>query len=134
VVAIGPQGLNLLLKVEATNPNSFTLSAEAVTAKARLDNRFDMGAVSITQAIVLPPNIPTMIDVPMTMPWTDVKGLALLASTPKPVPYVVEGKVKIGGERLNVDVPFSIPGTISRDQIIAAAAKGLPGFPALAPQ
>lgn len=129
VVAVGAQGLEVALEVEATNPNGVTLSVQSVTARAKLDGRWDMGAVTIAKPIVLPPNAPAMIDVPLTMPWTDLNGLATLVSAPKPVPYSVEGSAKIGGEHLNVDVPFTLTGTISRDQLVGAAMKALPGVP-----
>ena len=131
VTAVGVTGLSLLLRIEATNPNRVTLSAQSVTGKARLDGKWDVGTVTISKPIVLPPNVPTMIDVPMTMPWTDVTALGALASATGPVPYVVEGTVSVGGEKLNVDLPFSISGTITREQIANAALRSLPAIPGL---
>ena len=130
VTAIGPQGIELLLLVEAVNPNRFTLTAQSFTGKATLDGKWEMGSVTIDKAIVLPPNVPTPIEVPMKLPWTDLRALTALAMSPRPVPYAVQGSAKIGGDRLNVDVPFGIVGTITREQIAAAAMKSLPGaFP-----
>ena len=106
VTAVGVTGLSLLLRMEATNPNRITLSAQSVTAKAKLDGKWDVGTITISKPVVLPPNAPTMIDVPLTMPWTDVSALGALASATGPVPYVVEGTVAVGGEKLNVDLPF----------------------------
>lgn len=132
VVAVGSQGLELLLKMEALNPNKITLSCQSVTAKAKLDGKWDLGTVTIAKPIVLPPNnVPTMIDVPLTMPWSDVKTLGAIASANRPIPYAVDGTVSIGGERLNVDVPFHMEGTITREQITNAALKGLPAIPGL---
>jgi LEA14-like dessication related protein len=131
VVAVSPAGLDVLVKVEALNPNTVTLSAQALTAKARLDNKWDMGQVTINKPVVLPPKVPTTIDVPLTLPWADMRALTSLAAAQKPVPYVVDGTVRIGGERLNVDVPFALSGTITREQIAAAALKGLPTIPGL---
>lgn len=132
VTMVGPQGLELLVRVEATNPNSVTLSAQSMTGKAKLDGKWELGQVTIAKPIVLPPNnVPTMIDVPMTMPWTDVQALATLASQNRAIPYEIDGSVAIGGERLNVNVPFRMTGTITRDQIAAAALKSLPNIPGL---
>ncbi len=131
VTAVGPTGLSLLLRMEATNPNRITLSAQSIVAKAKLDGKWDLGTVTISRPIALPPNTPTMIDVPMTMPWTDVKALGALAAAPGPVPYVVEGTVTVGGERLHVDLPFSLSGTVTREQIVNAALKALPTIPGL---
>jgi LEA14-like dessication related protein len=131
VTAIGPAGLEVLLKVEATNPNSITLSAQSFTGKAKLDGKYEMGTVTVDKPVTLPPNTPTMIDVPMTIPWTDAKVLASLVSVQRPVPYVVDGSVKVGGERLQVDVPFTLSGSITRDQMVGAAVKSLPVIPGL---
>ena len=131
VTSIGPGGLEILLKVEATNPNSFALSAQSFTGKAKLDGKYEMGTVTVDKPVTLPPKTPTMIDVPMTIPWTDAKVLASLVTVQRPVPYVVDGSVKVGGERLQVDVPFTLSGSITRDQMVGAAVKALPVIPGL---
>jgi LEA14-like dessication related protein len=131
VTAVSPAGLSLLLRMEATNPNRVTLSAQSVTGKAKLDGKWDVGTVTIAKPVVLPPNVPTMIDVPLTMPWKDVTVLGALATAPGPVPYVVEGTVTVGGEKLNVDLPFSLSGTITREEIANAALRSLPTIPGL---
>jgi len=121
-------GIDIVVKVEATNPNSVTLSAQSFTGKAKLDGKYDLATVSVTKPIVLPPKTPTMLEVPMTMPWSDATALAALASAQKPVPYVIDGMVTVGGESLNVSIPYSLSGTIAREQIIAAAMKSIPGL------
>ncbi len=129
VTALGPAGASLLVRVEATNPNRVTLSARSVTAKVKLDGKWDLGTVTIPTPVVLPPNAPTMVDVPMTLPWSDLRAVGALAATPAPVPYVLEGTFAIGGEKLNVDLPFTMSGTLTREQVIGAALKSLPGLP-----
>lgn len=131
VAAISPAGIDLVLKVEATNPNSMTLSAQSFTGKAKLDGKWDLATVTISKPVVLPPREPTMIEVPLTMPWQDANALIAMSTAQKPVPYVVDGTVKVGGESLNVDIPYSVSGTISREQIAAAAMKSIPAIPAL---
>lgn len=132
VTMVGPAGVTMEVKVEAMNPNSYALTAQSITAHARLDGKYDLGTVTVPQAIALPAEKPTEITASMTMPWADVQTLAGLMGTQRPVPYSVEGTAKIGGEKLNVDVPFAVTGTITRDQIIGAAARGLPAIPGLA--
>lgn len=131
VTAIGPLGLDVLLRLEATNPNRVTLSTQSVTGKATLDGKWDLGTVTVAQPIVLPPNAPTMIDVPMKLPWSDVKALGALATATGPMPYTIEGTVSVGGEKLNVHLPFRIAGTITREQIAGAALKAMPSLPGL---
>lgn len=131
VTAVGPAGFDILVRIEATNPNRVTLSAQSFTGKARLDGKWDLGSVTITKPVVLPPNAATMIDVPMTLPWTDVKALAALATATAPVPYVIDGTAAIGGETLSVSLPYSISGTLTREQVVGAALKALPVIPGL---
>jgi LEA14-like dessication related protein len=131
VTGVGPAGLDVLLRMEATNPNRLTITAQAVTGKAKLDGKWDLGTVTIAKPVVLPPKTPTMIDIPMKLPWTDMKALAALASATGPVPYVVDGTVTIGGENLKLDLPFHVSGTVTREQIGAAAMKGMQGLPAI---
>ena len=131
VAAISPAGLDLVVKVEATNPNNVALSAQAFTGKAKLDGKWELATVTISKPVSLPAHQPTVIDVPLTMPWQDVNALIAISAAQKPVPYVVEGTVKIGGDSLNVDVPSSISGTITREELAAAAMKSIPAIPGL---
>lgn len=131
VTAVGATGVDILLQIEATNPNRVTLSAQSFTGKARLDGKWDLGSVTVTKPVVLPPNVATTIDVPMSLPWADVKTLAALASATGPVPYTIDGTVTVGGERIAVNLPYSISGTITREQVAGAALKALPVIPGL---
>ena len=129
VTAVGVTGIDLVVVVEATNPNGFTVTAQSFTGKARLAGKYDLGTVTVQKAVVLPSKAKTTIEVPMTMPWADVQTLGTLLASPQPIPYAIDGTAKIGGENLNVDVPFAVTGTITRDQIGAAAMKGFPAIP-----
>lgn len=131
VTSVGPQGLGVIVHIEATNPNRIELSAQSMTAKATLGGKWELGTVTIAKPIVLPSHTPTMIDVPMTLPWSDLKTIAAVASAPGLVPYKIDGTVAVGGERLNVNLPFSMTGTLSRDQVIGAALKSIPVIPGL---
>lgn len=131
VAAISPVGIDLIVQVEATNPNRVTLSAQSFTGKAKLDGKYELATVTVSKPVVLPPHQPTMIDVPLTMPWQDANALIAMSTAQRPVPYVVDGTVKVGGESLNVDIPYSVSGTITREQIAAAAMKSIPAIPGL---
>jgi LEA14-like dessication related protein len=131
LVGLGPTGAELVVVVEATNPNRVTLSAQSVTAHAKLDGKWELGTVKIDKPIVLPPNTPTAVETAMTLPWSNMNALGALATAQRPVPYVVEGTVTVGGESLHVDLPFSVSGTLSKEQIAAAALKSLQNIPAL---
>jgi LEA14-like dessication related protein len=131
VTSVGAAGVGLVIKIQATNPNRFELSAQSVTGKATLAGKWQLGTVRIDTPVVLPGSATTTLDVPMTLPWTDMQTLATLASSPGPVPYVFDGTVTIGGGRLHVDLPFSVSGTITREQAAGALLNSLPKIPGL---
>jgi len=102
-----------------------------VNAKVTLDGRYDAGTVSLSHPLDLPAQKRTLLDIPVTMTWRDLTGLAGLAAAGRDIPYAVEGKVAIGGEKLNVDVPFRIAGTVTQKQLIQATMSSLPQIPGL---
>jgi LEA14-like dessication related protein len=139
VTSVDIGGFDMRVKLEAFNPNGFDIAVRTVVAHVIVDGTQDLGTVTATQPITLPANARTVIDVPMNVRWKGVSGLTSLAQARKPVPYTVDGTATVGGENLNVDLPFKLQGQITPEQVQQAALKslqnipGLQGFPALAP-
>jgi LEA14-like dessication related protein len=137
VTSVDLTGFDMRVKMDAFNPNSYTIAVRSMVAHVIVDGTQDLGTVTASQPISLPPNVHTLIDVPMNVKWKGVGGFASLAQAKKPVPYTVDGTATVGGESLNIDVPFKLQGTITPAQIQQAAVKslqgipGLPGFPAI---
>jgi LEA14-like dessication related protein len=131
ITSVSPAGLGLRVKLEAYNPNSFALTTRDVTAKVTLDGRYDAGTVTIRHPLDLPAQKRTPLDIPVTMTWRDLTGLAGLAAAGRDLPYAVEGTVAIGGEKLNVNVPFRIAGTVTQKQLLQATMSSLPQIPGL---
>ncbi len=131
VATVSPAGLDVVVQVEATNPNSVTLSAQSFTGKATVDGKYELATVTVTKPVVLPPKTPTLIEVPMTMPWQDLNAVVAMSTAQKAVPYVITGTVTVGGESLNVQVPYSMSGTITKEQLTAAAMRSIPAIPGL---
>jgi len=44
------------------------------------------------------------------------------------VPYAFRGVAAIGGESLSIDVPFTIKGELTREQVLQAGLRGLGGI------
>ena len=55
----------------------------------------------------------------------------LLARPTAALPYTVEGTVNLGGDVLNIDVPFHMDGTMTKDELIAATLHSMPAIPGL---
>ncbi len=122
-------GIDLKLRVDAFNPNNVDLTAQGVTAKVVAEGKYDMGTVTLSQAVTLPKNAHTPLDWPISAKWKDVTALAVLALSNKPVSYTVEGTAAVGTEKVHFDVPFKMQGTITHEQLAQAAASSLPNLP-----
>lgn len=132
---LSPTGASFRIKLAATNPNSFALSANSFRAHLVFDGgKIDAGTVNVSTPFTLPAGATTELDVPVTLNWSGLAALGVLAAQKPTIPYVVDGTVNIGGEKLNVDVPYAVDGTVTQAQIAAASMKGLqklPGFEGL---
>ena len=133
VTAVDMTGFDMRVKMDAFNPNGFALSIRTVVARVVVDGNQDLGTVTASQPINLPANAHTIIDVPMNVKWKGVGGFATIAAAKRPVPYTVDGTATVGGERLNMDVPFKLQGTITAEQLQQAGLKSLQGIPGLPP-
>ncbi|MBL8610095.1 MAG: LEA type 2 family protein [Myxococcales bacterium] len=131
ITAIDPSGIDVVLAVDAENPNRVALTARSVTASVKLDGRYALAPVTVTKPITLPAAKKTSFDVKLHVPWQDVQTLVSLGLANRAIPYTVTGTVTVGGERLNVDVPYTINGTITREQLIGTGLRSLPKIPGL---
>jgi LEA14-like dessication related protein len=126
VTAIGTAGISLLVQMAANNPNRIGLSVRQVTAEVTLDGRYQLGAVTVPQAIDLPAKKSTAIDVPLSVAWTDLHRIIALAAAGRSIPYAVDGTVSIGGDVIHVELPYHLAGEITREQLGAALRNSLP--------
>lgn len=131
VTAVDLSGFDMRVKMDAYNPNGFDLAIRSVVAHVVVDGNQDLGTVTSSQPVTLPAGARSTIDVPMTAKWKNLEGIATLAGAKKSVPYTVDGTATVGGERLNVDVPFKLSGTMTPEQLQGALMKSLQGLPAI---
>jgi LEA14-like dessication related protein len=131
VTTIDGTGLTVLALVDAYNPNGFDLATRSVKAHITLDDNVDLGTVTAPHGVTLPARGHTDVSIPLSLQWGDVTVVARLAASKKPMPYRLDGTVAIGGDRLSVEVPFTISGTITREQLLGAALRALPPLPGL---
>jgi LEA14-like dessication related protein len=132
ITAISAQGVDVDLDLEAENPNGIDLTGREVKATITLDGRVVLGTATVTNRINLPAHKKTMIAVPVSSHWRDLSQGLELVTMGKDIPYKVDGTVEIGGDSLNITVPFHVTGILTRAQLMAASLNSLakiPGFP-----
>jgi LEA14-like dessication related protein len=129
VTSVGPDGIHLTLYLGVENPNKFDLSARSVTGRVLLDGKYDLGNVSVTQPFRLPSGQVTRLAVPMTVALKDVPLVVGLALSNRDLSYDVDGSVNVGGEKINVDLPFRLSGELTHEQLLKATVNSLPRLP-----
>lgn len=131
VTTVTPEGIGVRVTLNAYNPNDFALTTQAVKATIVLGNKVKLGPVEKPHGVSLPADSTTKVTIDLQATWQQAAQIAQLASSGPTIPYVVEGTVKIGGSKLNLELPFTIKGEVSQAQLIAAGIKGLPSIPGL---
>jgi len=131
VTGVTAVGIDLVLQVDAFNPNDVDLIAQKVTAKVTLDGKIDLGTVTTTQMTTLPKSAHTKMAVPINAKWQDLSALGAMAASNRPIPFAIDGTQTVGGKRLNVDLPFHITGTLTHEQLVQATISSLPKLPFL---
>jgi LEA14-like dessication related protein len=131
ITSVDIAGFDMRVKMDAFNPNGVELSIQSVTAHVIVDGNQDLGTVTASQAFTLPANAHTALDVPMSVKWKSVGNLATIAAARRDVPYTLDGTAKVGGERLNIDLPFKLTGTLTAAQLQQAGMKSLQAIPGL---
>jgi LEA14-like dessication related protein len=129
LTAIGPDGIHLTLHLGVENPNRFELSARSVTGRVLLDGKHDMGTVAVSQPFRLPAGQVTRLSVPITVALRDVPLILGLAASNRDLSYDVDGTVNVGGDSLNVNLPFHLRGELTHEQLVRATVNSLPRFP-----
>lgn len=131
VSSISPAGITVNAKLEAYNPNDFELDVKSFTATVTLDQKYNVGTVTTPRPIKLPARKKHQFDLDIAMPWSDVGTLSPLALQNRDIPWLAEGKVKIGGDALDVDLPFKLEGVVTHKQVVDAVGKSIPKIPGL---
>lgn len=125
VVRVGPAGIDLQAQLEVRNPNAFPLAVQTVSGVLEMGSSGEVGSGRCAPDTSIPARGSSVVDAELSVAWTKVESLAPYALSPAPVPYRFHGTASLGGERLNVDVPFELTGEVTRAQLLQAGLRGL---------
>ncbi|HTV25229.1 MAG TPA: LEA type 2 family protein [Polyangiaceae bacterium] len=117
-------GLDFDVELQVHNPNSFPLAAEAVsgTLYGARDQKLGQGTSHPREAI--PADSTRLVSSQVHIGWENVTALAPLLAA-ESIPYEFRGDVTLGGDSLNVTLPFSLSGELTRTQLLEAGWRGL---------
>jgi LEA14-like dessication related protein len=127
VQTLSARGVELAVTFDVTNPNRFPLIVHSV------DGRFSVGAGTGTElgtahaepSASIAAQATSTVTSTVAVGWTNLAALAPFALSPGAVPYTFMGSATLGGSELNVSVPFTLTGELTRAQLLSI---GLAGF------
>ncbi|HEY0466255.1 MAG TPA: LEA type 2 family protein [Polyangiaceae bacterium] len=127
VLAVAGTGVSLTVTFDVLNPNRFPLIVHAV------DGRFLLGAgggVELGQAHAEPASsIPaegtSSVTSQVAIGWTNLAALTPFLLSPAAVPYRFDGTATVGGDSLNLKLPFTLTGELTRAQLLNVGLSGL---------
>ncbi|HYP91036.1 MAG TPA: LEA type 2 family protein [Polyangiaceae bacterium] len=128
VSAIRPESVELALVIDAHNPNAFPIVANRVSATFELQDGTELGKGESSEAFSIPAQGDAALTAKLDIRWNSLSLLAPYALAAKPLPYRLHGTARLGSEKLNMDVPFTIDGQLTPDQVIQAGLRGASTF------
>lgn len=124
VVAVSAAGLDLEVEVKVDNPNSIPLTAEVVSGTLFVADGQKLAQGSAKPDHSIPARGSSVVQSRLHVAWQDVTALAPFLAQ-ESLPYVFKGDVTVGGESLNVTLPFALSGHLTRTQLLQAGLRGL---------
>lgn len=124
VTQVSTSGMLLDVQLDVQNPNSFPLMAHRVDGSVALSNGATLGSGSAQPQGSIPANGRSTVTTQLNVPWQNIAALAPFALSANPVPYTFKGEAMLGGESLNVKIPFELQGQLTRAQILDAGLRG----------
>lgn len=124
VSAIRADSVQLSLVLGVRNPNSFPIIARSVSGVFELQDGTELGRGGSTSAFTVPAEGAGDFKALLDVPFSNLSALAPYALAGKPVPYRIRGTARLGGEHLNLEVPFAVSGQLSAEQAMVAGMRG----------
>ena len=127
VQTLSARGVELAVTFDVTNPNRFPLIVHSV------DGRFSVGAGTGSElgtahaepSASIAAEATSTVTSTVAVAWTNLAALAPFALSPGAVPYTFTGNATLGGSELNVSVPFTLSGELTRAQVLSIGLAGL---------
>lgn len=125
IASVGSAGIELGVELDVHNPNSFALHVQSVDGALVLGDGQEFARGSAAPGRPIPPKESAMVASTISVPWTNLGLLMPFVASGQPVPYKFVGSARIGGARLNVNVPFELAGELGRAELLQIAMRGL---------
>ena len=126
ITSIATTGLGLRVHLLANNPNAYGLTVQSIRTRVTLASH-DLGESQVATTFTLPSHRDVPLDTDVHVPWNDLPGILLASALNENVPYHLDGTVRVGGERIHLDVPFQMDSTLPRSLLLNAVGNAVQG-------
>jgi LEA14-like dessication related protein len=123
VVQVDQKGLELQVTLSVQNPNEFALSAHEVQGTLFAEGK-KLGTGKSNPEQSIPARGVGSVESRVQIAWGDVPALQMFLLHAE-VPYEFKGDVTLGGDTLQLTLPFEMKGTLTREQLLRAGLRGL---------
>ncbi len=124
VLWVSPAGIRLAIEVDVHNPNSFPLIADAIEGVIEVGPGSTLGYGTAYPRGTIPAEGASRVVTQVDVQWTNMGALTPFLMSPAPIPYVFKGKARVGGDGVNLAVPFEVNGQLTRAELIGAGLRG----------
>lgn len=124
VVQVTNTGVELEVLLTVHNPNGFDLSARAVEGTLYLDGETKLGTGQAVPGGSIPAKGSAEVRSQVQLAWDSVPQLQKFLGREQ-VPYNFKGSVTVGGDALELSLPFELKGTLTRAQLLQAGLRGI---------
>lgn len=124
VLWVSPAGLRLAIEVDVHNPNSFPLFADTIEGVIEVGQGSTLGYGQAFPRGTIPAEGASRIVTQVDVQWMNMGALTPFLMSPAPIPYVFKGKARVGGDGVNLSVPFEVNGQLTRAELIGAGLRG----------
>ncbi|MBI5512431.1 MAG: LEA type 2 family protein [Deltaproteobacteria bacterium] len=128
IVEATSAGLHLRTHMVVRNTNAVGLTARSIKLRVTVAAR-DLGETELPNATRLPSEVDVPIDADVTAAWGDLPGILVVTALNQQVPYRLDGTVKVGGEDINLQVPFHVESSFPRQVLLDAAGAAVQRVP-----
>jgi LEA14-like dessication related protein len=124
VTEVTSQGIQLEVLLAVHNPNDFALSARSVEGTLYLDGETKLGTGQGTPGDSIPAKGSAEVRSQVRMAWETMPSLQKFLAREQ-VPYNFKGHVTVGGDALELTLPFELKGSLTRAQLLQAGLRGV---------
>jgi hypothetical protein len=130
VRGVSPMGVSLAIFLQVRNDNAYDVQVRSVRCNVTFGRSATLGPIDFSPNQWLPANQATLIQVPVSLPWTLVPALASESSGAYAIPYHITGVADVTASRtLGIDrnnYPINEGGFIPRQTLVDGARSMLP--------